>query len=221
MKVLVYVEGPSDRSSLQALLRPVISQGAGNGVGISFIPLLSKAAVLDDSARKAADHLLDNPHDWVFALPDLYPMSAFQGSRNAHNSFLEMRDLLLGRFNSRADHIGLPQERRTAFRVHCLKHDLEALLLASRDELRQRLNTKDALNGRWRLPVETQNDSHPPKRIVESLFKQYRKKPKYQDTVDAPWILSRADLAQVRAECGQAFDPFVKELSLLAAGKGL
>jgi hypothetical protein len=218
VRVLVYVEGPSDRSSLQGLLKPIIAKGALRGIGINFIPLESKAAVLDDSPKKAADHLLDNPEDWVFALPDLYPMASFNGSRNEHDSFATMKALMTTRFNARADAIDLAAARRSAFRVHCLKHDLEALILASPGQLRERLKTKDRLTGRWRLPVENQNDTHPPKRIVESLFKHYRRKPNYQDTVDAPWILSRADLAEVRRACPQQFHPFVSELSLLADG---
>jgi hypothetical protein len=45
---------------------------------------------------------------------------------------------------------------------------------------------------------------------------QYRKKPKYTDTVDAPWILERAPLEAVVAVCPQRFKPFVDELKTLA-----
>src|SRR5262249_50128074 len=163
-----YVEGPSDRLSLEELLRPVITRGSSNRIGIRFLPLGSKSAVLDDSPRKAADRLLDNPQDWVFSLPDLYPMTAYNNSKNAHSSFEPMHALLLARFNSRADAINLSVARRVAYRIHCLKYNLEALLLACPDQLRSRLRTQDALNGRWRHPVENQNDGQPPKRIVEA-----------------------------------------------------
>jgi hypothetical protein len=219
VKVLVYVEGPSDRVSLETLLSPIIEQASSNGVGIRFLPLGSKSAVLDDCPRKAADHLLDNSDDWVFALPDLYPMAPYEGTGNAHNSFETLRTLLRDRFSRRADTIHLSAERRLAFRVHCLKHDLEALVLASTDQLKRRLRTSDALTDAWRKPVEDQNDFKPPKRIVEALFNKYRKKPKYQDTVDAPWILQLADLGQVKARCSQRFAPFVGELESLAQGE--
>ena len=217
MKVIVYVEGPSDQKALQALLEPIIEAGRGRRVGISFSPLGGKAPILHDVPRKAAEILAQSPNDWVFALPDLYPMASFDGS-HPHRSFGQLEALLQERFASRADKTGLPVKARSHFRVHCLKHDLEALLLASPDELRRRLNTKDALRGRWRSAVEDQNDTKPPKRVVEELFRQYRRKPDYIDTVDAVWILERASLRSVEPACPQ-FARFVRELRALAEGR--
>ena len=94
--------------------------------------------------------------------------------------------------------------------------DLEGLLLAAPDALKQRLRTTDALNDHWRKPVEDQNDDKPPKRVVEALFNKYRKKPRYSDTTDAPWILQRAQLDAIVAACPQCFAPFVAELKTLA-----
>ncbi|MBI4704015.1 MAG: DUF4276 family protein [Deltaproteobacteria bacterium] len=212
MKILVYVEGPSDRDALCALLRPVIEAGRERGIGISFHPQGNKDAVLDDVPRRAADHLADRPDDWVVALPDLYPMSSYAGARNAHASFPDLEKLLRDRFDRRAETLGLPDEVRQRFRVHCLKHDLEVLLLAAADQLRLRLGTKHALRKGWRKPVEDQDDDRPPKRVVEDLFKKYRKKPGYVDTMDAPWILERADLAVVEKSCPQRFGPLVTDL---------
>ncbi len=219
MKVLVYVEGPSDRDGLSALLRPLIEAGREKGVGISFHPQHSKAALLQDVPRKAADHLADQPDDLVIAMPDLYPMSRYTGTHNQHGSFADLDRLLRERFDGLAKKLSLPAAVRRQFRVHCLKHDLEVLLLAAPDELRQRLGTEDALRKAWRKPVEDQDDNRPPKRVVEGLFSKYRMKPGYQDVVDAPWILERASLAAVEGACPQRFAPFVADLrASLAAG---
>jgi hypothetical protein len=212
VKVLVYVEGPSDRDALTKLLRPVIDAGRANGVGVNFLPQGSKDALLDEVPRKAADYLAEKPDDWVFVLPDLYPMARYRGTKNQHESFAEFEKLVRARFDSRAAKVNVSQAAQARFRVHCLKHDLEALLLAAPDQLRQRLKTSDALKNAWRLPVEDQNDERPPKRVVEALFDKYRKKPRYVDTQDAPWILERADLKAVEAACQQSFAPFVRDL---------
>ena len=220
MKVIVYVEGPSDQKALQALLsKPIIEPARQRRVGISFSPLGGKAPILNDVPRKAAEILKQSPDDWVFALPDLYPMAYYDDTPNAHRSHAELVKVLQGRFQSRAGKIGVPEAARSHFRVHCLKHDLEALLLAAPDQLRDRLKTKDALKGRWRLPVENQNDAKPPKYVVEDLFRQYRKKPDYIDTVDAVWILERASLPSLEVACRQNFEPFVRELRALAEGR--
>lgn len=211
MKVLVYVEGPADRNALDKLLAPIVSEGRRRGVGIRLVPLAGKSPVLDDSPRKAAEHLAEHPGDWVFALPDLYPMAVYDGTPNAHRSFAELEQLLMERFLARAKRVGVIEAVRARFRVHCLKHDLEVLLLAAADALRQRLRTKDVLRNQWRNPIEDQNDQAPPKRIVEALFERYQKR-KYVDTIDAPWILARASLEDVTAACPQHFARFVAEL---------
>lgn len=217
MKVIVYVEGPADVSALQTLLKPLVDAGRKQGVGISFLALGGKAPILNDVPRRAAEHLRSNPNDWIVALPDLYPMKSYDGTNDAHRSFTDLTRLLRDRFDRRADKIGLGANLRRRFRVHCLKHDLEALLLAAPDALRQRLGTKDQWKGKWRLPVEEQNDDKPPKYVVDDLFKKYRRKPdKYIDTIDAPWILARASLDEVARGCSQRFAPFVKELRSFA-----
>ncbi len=212
MRVLVYVEGPADRDGLSALLRPLIESGRARGVGITFHPQHSKDAVLDEVPRRAAHHLADRPEDLVIALPDLYPMARYAATPNAHSGFEELEALVRRRFDARADALGLAGEVRTRFRVHCLKHDLEALLLAASNELRQRLGTTDQLKRAWRKPVEEQNDIRPPKRVVEELFRKYRRKPGYVETTDAPWILARADLSAIESACPQRFSPFAQDL---------
>lgn len=61
MRVLVYVEGPADRAALDKLLDPIVSEGRRQGVGIRLVPLDGKSHVLNDSPRKAADHLAEHP----------------------------------------------------------------------------------------------------------------------------------------------------------------
>lgn len=220
MKMLVYVEGPADRAALDKLLDPIVSEGRSQGVGIRLVPLNGKSHVLNDSPRKAADHLAEHPDDWVFALPDLYPMSVYDGTPNAHRSFTELEQLLANRFLARANKVGVKDAARARFRVHCLKYDLEVLLLAAPDALRQRLGTEDALRGRWRNPVEDQNDHAPPKRVIEQLFEKYQGR-KYIDTTDAAWILGRASLDAVIAACPQRFAPFVAELREIVRTRSL
>lgn len=53
------------------------------------------------------------------------------------------------------------------------------------------------------------------------LFDKYRRKPAYQDTIDAPWILERARLEEVRKACPKCFAPLVTELEALAMGETL
>lgn len=210
MSALIYVEGPADRSALEALLRPVVEEGRQRRFGVRFLPVNGKDWLLNSVGRKAAGHLSEHPKDWVFALPDLHPMSHYRGTTNAHESFAELKRLLDLRFSTHADQLNLPAEARTHFRTHCLKHDLEALLLAASGPLRERLHTGDSLDGRWRKPVEDQDDDKPPKRVIEALFKRYCKRD-YVGTVDAPWILQRAVLDDVLRACGQ-FALFVNDL---------
>ncbi len=218
MKVLVYVEGPSDRDGLGSLLEPIILAGRGKGIGINFLPLGNKDAILRGVARKAALQLQERPDDWIFALPDLHPMRKYNGTVSAHSSCSELARLLNERFAEQASQLHLALNTQRHFRVHCLKHDLESLLLADPAALRRRLGTDHRLEDRWRRPVEEQDDDRPPKRVVEDLFRTYRGKPGYVDTTDAAWILARASLDAIVAACSQQFAPFVSELRTLADG---
>jgi hypothetical protein len=216
VKVIVYVEGPSDAEALRALLKSLIEEGRRNGIGIVFVHKGSKDGILGDVPRIAANHLRQNPDDWILALPDLHPFSD-QGSHK-HSSFDEMAKLLRSKFEACGKEVGLSGSALRHFRVHCLKHDLEALLLAAPAELSKRLRTKDKLRDWWRHPVEDQNGNEPPKRVVQKLFTKYLER-KYVETVDAKWILERADLAAVELECKQHFKPFVQELRDIVAGR--
>ncbi|WP_437776677.1 hypothetical protein [Sorangium sp. So ce1097] len=73
-------------------------------------PQGGKAPILNDVPRKAAEHLKQNPGDWVFALPDLYPMARYDGTPSEHRSFAELSRLLQDRFASRADRAACAQQ---------------------------------------------------------------------------------------------------------------
>ncbi|MBI4568883.1 MAG: DUF4276 family protein [Planctomycetes bacterium] len=216
MKVIVYVEGEADCKALDALFQKLKDQARQKGAGISFVALGDKDRVLCEAPKKAALHLKQeqNRDHWVFALPDLHPMGEYDGNPALkHSSATELKEVLRKQFAQHADEVGLRQESRGHFAPHCLKHDLEALLLAVPDRLRKRLKTEDKLTNTWRKPVEEQNDREPPKRVVEKLFEKYRKNnPPYKGTTDAPVILDRANLDDIEKACRQCFAPFVSDL---------
>jgi hypothetical protein len=148
-------------------------------------------------------------------------MAQYERTSDRHRSLQELHELLRRRFFEAADEIALPDQVRSHYRPHCLKHDLEALLLGVPDLLKQRLGTQDSIEKSWRKPVEEQNDREPPKRVVEQLFRKYRKRQSYIESADAPWVLSRADPQALCKACPQSFLPFFTELSRLVDGEEL
>jgi hypothetical protein len=214
LKVIVYVEGPSDKLALGALLEPLIRRAAQNGCLISFVPQRGKRPLLTKAPRRAVNILRNDRSAFVIVLPDLYP----QGMVYPHSSLDELRQALVQVFCAECDRLRLDAgELARRFRVHCLKHDLEALLLGAEDQLRQYLD----LAGRrlpitWTTPVEDQDFGHPPKRVVEELFARVGRS--YVDTYDAPQILAMADSARLACSCPQCFSPFLEELNSLSAG---
>jgi hypothetical protein len=100
--------------------------------------------------------------------------------------------------------------------VFCFKYDLEALILAAEEALKDRLGAK-SLSVTWRIPVEDQNHNCPPKHIVEELFTKHGKR--YQGTVDAPLILGASKYQDIAERCFQCFKPFVQFLASLFPGK--
>ena len=98
------------------------------------------------------------------------------------------------------------------FRVFCFKYDLEVLILASEEALKTRLGI-DHLEVTWQIPVEDQDHDQPPKKIVETLFKEYGIR--YKGTADAPLILGQSNYLDIADKCPQCFKPFVDFLTSL------
>jgi hypothetical protein len=216
MKVHVYVEGPSDKASMERLLAPMIEKKKWEGISIEFFEAPrgdKKTSVLEKVPRKAVNILVNDPEAVVVALPDLYPKNkAFP-----HETDKQLQDGIVSNFRKELRNKGINEDERiiSRFRAFCFKHDLEALLLAAEDALRRRIGAR-TLQRIWKLPVEDQDHDVPPKRKVETLFARNNKK--YVDTVDAPLILSSQDYDAIADLCPQCFKPFVEFLSGLGSG---
>ncbi len=215
MKVHIYVEGPSDQRAMETLLGPLIMQKEEcDGINILFHPVTEgdhKKTLVTTIPVTAVEIIRNEPDAYVVVLPDLYP----QNKGFAHNTVDELITGTIGNFNRALQRKRLSDDTRLKerFKVFCFKHDLEALLLAAEDGLKQRLGIRK-LTRSWKLPVEEQNHGHPPKRIVEELFAE--QKQSYRDTLDAPGVLSFARYQDICEACPQCFKPFVDFLTNLA-----
>jgi hypothetical protein len=213
MKVVVYVEGPSDRAAMLALLAPLLEQKRQEGVNVDFFESPEgdkKMSVLTKVPKRAAAIIHNNSSAVVVAMPDLYPKNkAFP-----HESVEELKAGILKNFDKALQSRGrkVDTRLRERFKVFCFKHDLEALLLAAKEALGDRLGVK-ALKVTWKTPVEDQNHDHPPKYVVEELFMKHGKR--YQGTVDAPLILGASKYQDIADQCPQCFKPFVRFLARL------
>lgn len=209
MRVIVYVEGPSDQLAMQELLRALLDRLQASGVMVRFLPTNGKAKLITQTPVKAANIILNDPDAVVIALPDLHPANL----GGDHTSAAELASLLRAAFSTvLAKHAVDDQRMQDRFRVHCFKHDLEALVLAARVPLASRLG-KPPVKCSWTIPVEDQDMDLPPKRIVERLFEE--RSDRYKDTIDAPLILGAARYSEVAAACPQCFKPFVDYLESL------
>lgn len=198
MKVWVYVEGPSDVHGLGALWTDWRERLGKQGVGIAILDLANKAQFLRKIGHRAAQKLAEYPRDLVVALPDLYPVEPFRASDYEHN---DVRTLSLLQEKAVKKHLTTTFGQREhaaslnmcRFLGRALRHDFEMLLLAASNDLKAFLGTKEDISRRWRQPVEDQNCQHPPKRIVEELFRtKHPKRIAYRDVLHGPQVLGRA-----------------------------
>ncbi len=207
MKVIVYVEGPSDKAAMEALLAPLIREQSNKGIEIRFFPVSggdAKKTLLIKTPQKAANIILNAPHSIVALVPDLYPPN----KGFPHKSVEEMECGIQQRFVESLQRKRPDYDRKLEHRffVFCFKYDLETLILASEHALMNRLGI-GRIERNWIEPVEDQNHGKPPKHIVAELFRQ--QKMKYKDTVDAPVILGNSQYWDVAEKCPQCFKPFV------------
>jgi hypothetical protein len=194
MRVYVFVEGAADRQALEVLWQGWRERLRAVGWGVAVIPLDDKSRVLRKIGHRAAEKLVASQQDLVVGLPDLYPIAQYRGTEYGHENLCQLQEIQKGRVTdalrsiygkSAGDMDGLMRR----FLPSALKHDLEMLLLAARNELRAYLRTPDHL-GSWRHPVEDQNQQQPPKHIVEELFRTQRGW-HYRDTIHAPAVMRK------------------------------
>lgn len=196
MKMWFYVEGESDKIALTALWTDWIARLRRAGHGITIIPLSNKSQFLRKIGHRAGRILYDNDQDVVIGLPDLYPNKQFDTTKYKHQDLDELKHVQIKQVSEALKTVFNVNQTGTKellkrFLPSALKHDLEMLLLAAREQLRSHLGTLDQL-GSWLNPVEEQNQNQPPKHIVQELFRtKSARKRAYRDTKDASAILGK------------------------------
>ncbi|MEH2293673.1 DUF4276 family protein [Nostoc sp.] len=215
MRVLIYVEGPSDKLAMEVLLLLLIEEKLQQGISIEFFPVKgsnndigghAKKDLLTKTPIKAVNIIGNNPTTIVVIMPDLYP----QNIGFAHETIQELENGILENFSQVLSSKQINDNRlRERFKVFCFKHELEALILAAESQLTSVLGV-NYLNVTWTIPVEDQNHNVPPKNIVEEIFRRCGKK--YDPKIDAPRILGNARYQDIAEQCPQAFKPFVEFL---------
>ncbi|WP_287127507.1 DUF4276 family protein [Candidatus Cyanaurora vandensis] len=169
MKVLVYIEGPSDKAALEVLLAPLILKKQEEGIAIEFLILGTgdaKKSVLLKVPQKAANIILNDSTAIVIAMPDLYPKNKGFPHETKEALYAGIRH----RFVQDLEKKGVSDDPHYSdrFKVFCFKHDFEVLILAAEAVLKNYLGVS-SLPRTWRLPVEDQNHSKFPKSVVEEL----------------------------------------------------
>jgi len=201
----VYLEGPSDQLGMRELLQSLIEAASEQGRCLLFFALTGKKLLLVKGPRRALHILRNQPESHVFLVPDLYPPNiAFP-----HKDYEALKIGLKSRFCAELERSSSDRRLEERFHVHCFKHDLETLVLASEESLLAVLR-KRRFSQDWSRPVETQNDDKPPKRIVKALFDDAGMT--YKETVDVPKVLAGSSLVDLMARCLENFAPFVTDL---------
>ena len=204
-EIFVYVEGPSDQLGMRELFANVMEIANKSGNTIDFYPLNHKESLLNKGPTKAINILRNRPNSYVFLVPDLYPPN----KPFPHVNYVELKNELNKRFNDELNRKKCDKRLTDRFFIHCFKYDLESLILASENALLSRLN-RSKFSQSWIRPVEDQDHNNPPKRIVETLFRDAGLK--YKGTADVPWIFRRSGYRELMRKCPQNFMPFVEDL---------
>ena len=213
MRVIIYVEGPSDKNAMEALLVNLIDQKIEEGVSIEFFQIKgekndrggdAKKDLLLKAPTKAVDILCSTPNSIVILLPDLYP----KNKGFPHETFQQLEAGIMENFSQALQKKGIQDERlKERFKVFCFKYEMEALILAAESALQGKLGVT-SLAVTWTIPVEDQNHDRPPSKIVEQLFRDSGKG--YNKTVDAKLILGNTSYQKNAKKCPLFFKPFVE-----------
>lgn len=213
MRVIIYVEGPSDKNAMEALLVNLIDKKSEEGVSIEFFPIKGEDNGRGGDAKRdlllkapiiAVNILCKPPNSIVILLPDLYP----RNKEFPHETFQQLEAGIMNNFSQALQRKGIQDKRlKERFKVFCFKYEMEALILAAESGLRGKLGVTD-LEVTWTIPVEDQNHDRPPSKIVEQLFQHSGKK--YDKRVDPQLILGKTSYQEIAEKCPQCFKPFVE-----------
>jgi hypothetical protein len=211
-KVIIYVEGQSDKYAMEALLESLIIEKLQQGVSINFFPIKgdnndrggdAKKELLLNAPKKAVNILCNDPNSIAIILPDLYP----QNKGFSHKTFQELEAGIMDKFSQALEKKPIQDKRlQERFKVFCFKYEMEALILAAESALQSKLEAT-SLTVTWQMPVEDQNHDLPPSKVIEKLFKDSGKI--YKKTVDAKLILGNASYQEIADRCPQCFKPFI------------
>lgn len=197
MKIIFFVEGPSDSLILNELFKikgykNIIGQ---KGWGIPLpIDLKNKPNFMKKIGPRAAATLLMSDQNYVVAIPDFYPNSQFQGPPYQHANLPQLKtvlsdlvkDSLINKFNCPHNNI---QNILNRFYPTAFMHECEVLLLAVFTKLAQYIECTN-LNKRWNTNIEQQNQNNPPKKIIQEIFRtKSRTKRAYREITDGPAIM--------------------------------
>ncbi len=214
MKVFIYVEGDSDKLAMQALLRTLLERKRAEGKYVSFVPAGGKNPLLLKYIVKAADFVHSHWSNYAVILPDLYP----KNMGVTHDNIDELRKALTPMFVQRLKEKGLSESELSnclsRFNIFCFKHDLEVLVLAAEPQLLARLDCAHfPADVSWNKTVENQNNTRPPKRVIEEIFKSCNMK--YRETTDAALILSNCQYQVLADKCPESFKPLIDYIEKL------
>jgi hypothetical protein len=214
MKVWIFVEGVSDQNGLDALWKSWRQKLKQKRWGINVIQLHDKSRFFRKIGPRAVEKLLFDRNDLVVGLPDFYPNKPYSATKYSHATVDELislqRRIVVGSLKEKSVDVDEFSQR---FYPCALKHDLEMLMLASSIQLSAHLGTKKNLGKKWRHPVEEQDQDNPPKRIIESLYQEHKRR-SYKETVDSVSVLSRVENIEqiLYSKSGQLECPIFKNL---------
>ena len=203
MKVWIFVEGRSDVRALEALWGKWRRKLGDKGWGVKLISLDNKPKYLKKIGDRVAEKLVHDECDVAVGLLDFYPNREFANTEQRHERVRDLRVLQTRLVRNGLEGQGVRgadvDSHIARFYASAMKHDMEVLVLAAPHQLQLRLNMSNRPVG-WRQPPEEQNQTKPPKRIVEELFSKHLKR-SYQEIKDIGPILEDADMREVAEQC--------------------
>ena len=91
MKVWVFVEGESDRIALNTLWASWRTELGKKDWGIQIHTIDDKSRYFRKIGHRAAEKMVNNDHDLVVGLPDLYPNAEYSHTEFKHADLQELK----------------------------------------------------------------------------------------------------------------------------------
>ncbi len=189
MRIILIVEGDTEKRSIEGLIRRQLLEMTGKKIGVTAINVNGYGNFFHDIPQRVKKYLTGPDRDEILAVAGLMDLYKSPYARDVHRP---VSDRVIE--GTRLFEESVRQDR---FRMFFAVHEYEAWLLSDVEKFDPAIRSRIASHARY--PEEVNTDE-PPSKYLKRLYSEYLHR-EYKKTVDGTVLMGRIDPQRVYDQC--------------------